>query len=287
MKKLLFFLFFPYLILAQNLKSDSLSIISSFNESDTFYSGYNANLCYGNNTSTLNSFKGEMLHVTNIFKCKEKYIVGTYLLGDYGYLVLDENSPKKFIMNDHPQPLTIQEILPLFETISEEVKEKGRQFSERLSAYTALLLLDKLGNQLLKYSKYSIGIIRANPTEDYSMTGAEFKIMNFSKKTIKYITFNFYGKNAVKDKVLYRQGAYSASRKGIGPVEQYETGSWSFDSVWLTDIVQSMSLTSVTIQYMDGTSRVVKVTDDMWLDQDLIDQFDKIDEQHAKVKDNY
>lgn len=120
------------------------------------------------------------------------------------------------------------------------------------------------------FDKYGIGITDAVPYDDYGLTGARFRFYNASKKTIKYITFNFYGRNAVKDKVSsYGQVAFS--RKGIGPIEPDSFASYEFDSVWITDIVQTLTLTSVNILYMNGTSKNIVITDDMWLDEDEIE----------------
>ncbi|WP_426473471.1 hypothetical protein [Chryseobacterium balustinum] len=55
-----------------------------------------------------------------------------------------------------------------------------------------------------------------------------------------------------------------------------ETGSWEFETVWLTDIIDSMKLISVNIIYMDGTSKAIQITDNHWLDQDDIDNFDSL-----------
>ena len=108
-------------------------------------------------------------------------------------------------------------------------------------------------------------------------TGAKFSIFNSSKKTIKYITFNFHGKNPVDDKVLYRAGVYNVSRKGIGPIESYEIGSWSFDNIWLTDSVDYLVLTSMVIIYMDGTSKTIPMKESLWFEDKYINNLDKLE----------
>lgn len=131
-------------------------------------------------------------------------------------------------------------------------------------------------NKFFSYEKYGIAILKAYPTENYSMTGAKFKILNFSKKTIKYITFNFYGKNAVKDKVLGGNKSYIISRKGIGPVEYLNTAEWNYDTVWLTDIVQTLELVSVKIEYMDKTFKTIPILNKYYMDEDLLDEFNSL-----------
>ncbi|NJI75864.1 hypothetical protein HCX49_21945 [Sphingobacterium kitahiroshimense] len=83
-------------------------------------------------------------------------------------------------------------------------------------------------------------------------TGIEFQIHNTSKKTIKYITFNFTGYNAVDDPVSTMK-----TRKGIGPIEPENAGGYTFEYVWHTDIVEYAKLNSIKIQYTDNTFKTL------------------------------
>lgn len=87
-------------------------------------------------------------------------------------------------------------------------------------------------------------------------TGIEFEFLNTSKKTIKYITFSFTGYNAVDDRVI-TGGSAMKTRKGIGPIVPEEGGSYKFEYVWHTDIVEYARLNSIKIQYMDGTIKTL------------------------------
>ncbi|MGJ1364067.1 hypothetical protein ACR79B_19505 [Sphingobacterium spiritivorum] len=87
-------------------------------------------------------------------------------------------------------------------------------------------------------------------------TGVEFEITNTSKKTIKYVTFNFTGYNAVNDKVITAKTSLK-SRKGIGPIGLGEGGSYTFEYVWFTDIVEYMKVNSIKLQYTDGTFKTI------------------------------
>lgn len=113
--------------------------------------------------------------------------------------------------------------------------------------------------------KYGLGFIKYNATEGYSSTGANFEIFNPSKKTIKYIWFTFAGQNAVNDLVRLPNGHYYKTVKGIGPIGSYETGAWSFEYVWFTDIVEYLRLSTIKIQYMDGSVRTLKYNDAMYI----------------------
>jgi len=83
-------------------------------------------------------------------------------------------------------------------------------------------------------------------------TGIEFEFINSGKKSIKYIWFNFTGYNAVDDPVLGMK-----TRKGIGPIEPEESGSYTYEYVWHTDIVEYARLNSIKIQYMDNTFKTL------------------------------
>ncbi|MGJ1292499.1 hypothetical protein [Sphingobacterium multivorum] len=83
-------------------------------------------------------------------------------------------------------------------------------------------------------------------------TGIKYEVMNVGKKTIKYITFNFTGYNAVDDKVSILK-----SRKGIGPIDPGESGGYTFEYVWFTDIVEYAKTNSIKLQFKDGSIRTL------------------------------
>ncbi len=133
--------------------------------------------------------------------------------------------------------------------------------------------------------KYGLGFIKYNATEGYSSTGAYFEIFNPSKKTIKYIWFTVAGENAVNDLVRLPNGSYYKTLKGIGPIGSYETGAWSFDYVWFTDIVEYLRISTIKIQYMDGSVRTVKYNDAMYIGEEAYDNFNKVYDEHEKYKE--
>ena len=133
-----------------------------------------------------------------------------------------------------------------------------------------------INEYISSFDKYSIGIIEAVPIINNSFRGARFRIINTSKKNIKYINFNFFGKNTVDDKVLYKNGSYNVIRKGIGPIETYEVAMWEFDNIWLTDIVEYLTLSSINIIYTDGTNKNIKMNQNLWFDIVKLNYFDKL-----------
>jgi len=112
--------------------------------------------------------------------------------------------------------------------------------------------------------KYGIGIVSYQATNDNYTTGANFSIFNPSSKTIKYIWFTVAGENPVGDLVKTKTGYYK-TLKGIGPIEPNNIGEWSFDYVWLTDVVESMKITTIKIQYMDGSFKTIKYNDHIYI----------------------
>jgi len=119
--------------------------------------------------------------------------------------------------------------------------------------------------------KYGLGFIRYYPTGEYSSTGATFKIFNPSSKTIKYIWFTVAGENPVGDLVMNGKGYYK-TLKAIGPVNPDGIGEWSFDYVWLTDIVESLRISTIKIQYMDLSFKTIKYNENMYIGQASYDR---------------
>lgn len=86
-------------------------------------------------------------------------------------------------------------------------------------------------------------------------TGLIFKGMNTSKKNIKYIYFNGYPINAVKDRCYCEIRHYSNTTcQGVGPIKSMESFSYYFDNTWYNSTIDQYIPTSIKIQYMDGSA---------------------------------
>lgn len=268
MKKLiLIFIFFS--ITKQffgQIKKDSVIFLRS--NSSLIYNEIDSDRCYTNNYNTKYK-KGDMLFVTDVYDCNRysshKKIVEVYYDGKPRYLEY-ENKDDIFLVGEKQK--TVLQVQDFFKNISKADKDSLSKFSKIFSEVSMQKMKNDYLESFLSDTKYTVGIIDAYPVEQYSFTGAKFKIVNYSKKTIKYITFNFYGKNAVKDKV-----GGTLSRKGIGPVEQFAEGEWNFESVWLTDIIDTLKLVSVNIIYMDGSSKNLPITTNNWV---LDDEYERM-----------
>lgn len=110
--------------------------------------------------------------------------------------------------------------------------------------------------------KYGIALLTSgifDISEYTEGTGFRATVLNSTKKPIKYVTFNVVGLNAVGDPVrggLGRTGP-SAVLRGIGPIEPDESASYSRDYMWMTDIVEAFRISSIKVEYMDGSSRAI------------------------------
>jgi hypothetical protein len=94
-----------------------------------------------------------------------------------------------------------------------------------------------------------------------SVNGINFEIayVNTNPKTIKYIDIYFIVKNSVDDicRIKYNNGSNICHLKCVGPLEQFDYGSWSWDAAetkyYTTGDAHYLHLTKFVITYMDGT----------------------------------
>lgn len=119
---------------------------------------------------------------------------------------------------------------------------------------TAMKALDKTGKRGVALLKASIFDV-SQYTEG---TGFEATVYNSTKKTIKYVTFTVAGLNAVGDLVRGGwRGNAAPMLRGIGPIAPGETASYSKDYMWMTDVVESFRISSIKLEYTDGSTRVI------------------------------
>ena len=90
------------------------------------------------------------------------------------------------------------------------------------------------------------------------VNGINFKInyTNTNSKTIKYIDIYFIVKNPVGDicRISYNNGSNTGHLRCVGPIEQYDSGTWSWDAVYYTTgDASNLHFTKFVITYMDNT----------------------------------
>lgn len=122
----------------------------------------------------------------------------------------------------------------------------------------ALSEVESTAKALRATKKHGIALVRSgihDVSEHTEGTGASFVVANTTDKTIKYVTVSYVGLNAVGDPVRPLRG--TAFIRGVGPIEPGKMVSYSRDYVWHTDLVESHRVSSIAVEYMDGTKRTI------------------------------
>lgn len=137
----------------------------------------------------------------------------------------------------------------------QDVRDSFFEYAKAVSTYMmygqrkkALAILDGYASKGISIPSWGV----YDMSEYTEGTGVRFTFHNPTKKTIKYINVSFAGYNPVDDRV-----GKVVSKKCIGPVAPDETATYDFEYVWFTDIVQYARITSLSVQYMDGTVKTV------------------------------
>ena len=123
---------------------------------------------------------------------------------------------------------------------------------------------------LLQYNEFKQEICKVAPNGYMESWGwhlntadgiePHFTYYNTSKKTIKYIDFYFSVFNAVGDRCFLKYvKSYIGNVRGVGPVEPFESGSWSWSRAthYTSADASEMRIVKLVITYMDGTTRTI------------------------------
>jgi hypothetical protein len=130
-------------------------------------------------------------------------------------------------------------------------REKKEEALREIRGKNLISSLQKAGVAIMDYTAF-------DNSEYTDGTGFRIKFFNPTKKTIKYINISFVGINAVNDKVLNKYGgSYINNVRCVGPIKQYDEAEFEWDYVWFTDIVETVKLVSIKVQYMDGSIRTI------------------------------
>lgn len=164
--------------------------------------------------------------------------------------------------------LTKQNVFELIEAFDSNQKVKFRDKAVEMSKLLLLTTKQEAlkflegckakGLAILDWSFYD----QSDYTEG---TGVRIKIYNPTAKVIKYITFTFVAFNPVGDKITDKVRGSNISMKGVGPIKPGESGSYNYEYVWFTDLVESVRIMNIRIQYMDGTIKSVNNPKDIIL----------------------
>lgn len=195
-----------------------------------------------------------------------KYLdAGTYVIVSGIYECKDNTYYKVIYKNEEyyveKSNLDLQNPFSYFHirNFSQDSKEKFQKHAKALGAVYHYKMLKKIleftesckakGLVILDWGIY-------DESEYTSGTSVKFSFHNPTKKTIKYIWVNLVGYNPVGDKVIER-GKSLKTVRCIGPIESDSGGSYSFDYVWFSDLVEDAKIMSIKVQYMDGTIKTI------------------------------
>jgi hypothetical protein len=140
---------------------------------------------------------------------------------------------------------------------AERFKNKALYYSKAIQANEirkATIFFEACKKQGLMISDWSF----YDESEYSEGTSVKISIANPTNKVIKYVWFTLVGYNAVKDAIVdTRRHTSNIVMKAIGPIEPDKAGEYTFEYVWFTDLVQSMKISQVKVQYMDGTFKSI------------------------------
>lgn len=168
---------------------------------------------------------------------------------------------------------------------SQEIRDNFFAFNKFGQKYFEYRKLQDYKEELRGYEKYGISIVNwgiYDQSEYTDGTGLRMKFYNPTNKTIKYITINVIGYNSVKDPVS-SGGKYTLSPKCVGPIEPEETGTYEFDYLWFTDLVNNAKIKSIVVQYMNGTTKTISNIDAIIWTDELEDYI--FSNSYSKLKD--
>ncbi|MFY9160645.1 hypothetical protein [Aquirufa ecclesiirivi] len=185
-------------------------------------------------------------------------ILGTISCGEKKYYLIEINRNRimvnaRYIKID--KDLSFNEISRTTQNLN--YKKAAETYSDDLNNNRKKEFKTYLDNQK------TVGVILMNySVEDVSEVTdgvtAKFEVFNPTNKTIKYVTFYVSGINAVGDKVYNsRQRSNISEFRGVGPIKSNETASYEWEYAWFTDVVETLKIIKVKIQYMDGSFKTV------------------------------
>jgi hypothetical protein len=96
------------------------------------------------------------------------------------------------------------------------------------------------------------------PNEYSKFTDVAIEVLNPYRSKIKYISFTIKAYNPVGDVVKDGiTGATAKTVKGIGPIEYGDHGSYNFESVFYSNVIDKMQITQIKIQFFDGSTKII------------------------------
>lgn len=202
--------------------------------------------------------ENEPILIYGFFNCKNDSAIGFYKAYWKNNICFIKTSDVKISAQDEKNIMSLDSLQQinlhekLLKRLNAQNEQQQKKTDENLKRYKSKAALNGIlikTSRVFDHSEYTNG------------TGYEVSFANMSKKTIKYVWFSVKGINAVDDLVS------TQTLKCIGPIKPNEEGSYSFDYVWFTDVVEKSKLSAVKIQYMDGSIKQVQNPNDLIIDE--------------------
>lgn len=212
--------------------------------------------------------------VKGIYKC-----VGSYSSAESKFLVEVILKNTSYYVEKENIILTDDNFYEQYQQFSETEKEnfrenavEGEKILERQNVSSMLKFVDKCIPKGLCIVNWNI----YDESEYTEGTSLKIKVVNPTKKTIKYLWFTYVGYNPVKDKVVDRmKGTSSIILKAVGPIEKDATSTYQFEYAWHTDLVETAKLVQIKVQYMDGSVKIITEPNTIRMTSEMAEMFEE------------
>lgn len=189
--------------------------------------------------------------------CDNKYWYRVYHNNSPGYYIDSKFFGYKNIIDSNLNILsrgfpTIKQRVNQITILDQKLKQEEKKYSDSVNAEadkTLKTLRDKnivLVNWSFSYSN-----------EYSSFVDIDINLINPYKQKIKYAYITFQAFNPVGDIVKSPKGKTTETVTAIGPIEYSQDGTYKFENVFYSKVIDSMKITSIKIQFFDGTTKTI------------------------------
>ena len=196
--------------------------------------------------------KGDICFISGTAKCKSTGDKESSLF----YNVIYKN--ESFYI-EKSKVVTTEDYFDSIYNLNNESRTKFLNSAIKYDSIYHKIKIIKAFDYLKKTSNNGIAILNYSIFDESKYTeGTSFKIslVNTGKRKIKYLWFNLIGYNPVGD-VVKQNGKVTIQKKAVGPINANELVEYNFEYVWFTDIVEKFKLSSIKLQYFDGTFKTI------------------------------
>ena len=210
--------------------------------------------------------------VIRVYKCQNQFNVigGTFLEIAKGN--------KNYFVEPRSVEVFEDDFLNKFEKLTSKGKEKFRLMASVEKTMRGLIIENKVTDFVETCKNKGLCVLNSfayDVSENTHGTGFKVKVLNPTNKIIKYIWFTVTGLNPVGDRVFeFTKQSNSITLKAIGPIEKNDFGTYEFEYVWFTDIVQKAIITNVKVQYMDGSIKIISNPNSVTLPSELFKEYE-------------